>query len=140
MRRILLSTVLLFLSYYGYTKENSSVMVTVYTTQNYPIKNTNLADYIYQLDAVEIIEEQISQSLGQDPLIAEKQAKRLMQDKSWMNFQNQLIQAYHGVTKGWKNGIMKVPAIVFNEDSPNPSVIYGEQDVAKAISLYKSHQ
>ncbi|OOF59715.1 TIGR03757 family integrating conjugative element protein [Rodentibacter myodis] len=116
----------------------SSVEVNAYTTHYYPIKNAQLAAHIYYLDDVELLEEQLSHQLSANPQIAENQIRQKMQTIEWKKTEQALAQAYIGVTEGWKNGITKVPAVLFtNTDTGKRAVIYGETDIARAIQRYR---
>ncbi|WP_228550024.1 TIGR03757 family integrating conjugative element protein [Rodentibacter haemolyticus] len=116
----------------------SSIEVNAYTTHYYPIKNAQLAANIYYLDSVEQLEDQLSYQLSSDPQIAENQVRQKMQTMEWKRTEQSLIQSYVGVTEGWKNGITKVPAVLFtNTDTGKSAVIYGETDIARAIHRYQ---
>lgn len=115
-----------------------SIEVTAYTTSYYPIRNAQLASHVYRLDDVENLEERLSAQLSANPQIAEQQIRQKMQTADWKNTEQALAQAYIGVTEGWKNGIAKVPAILFtNKDTGQSAVIYGEADVSRAIQRYQ---
>lgn len=110
--------------------------ITVFTTQFYPIKQAQLAQQVYYLDAVDTLEESTSK-LFKQPAQAEIVAKQWLHSNEGKQFQQVLQQAYEGVIAGWKLGVMKVPAIVFNPNSPTPTVIYGETNVQKALNTYR---
>lgn len=117
------------------------VEVNAYTTSYYPIRNSQLAAHVYYLDQVEGIEEQMSHQLSPSPQLAEAQIRQRMQSPEWKNMEQALANAYIGVTEGWKNGIVKVPAILFtNTQTGESAVIYGETDVAKALRLYQQNE
>ncbi|WP_078235895.1 TIGR03757 family integrating conjugative element protein [Haemophilus paracuniculus] len=116
--------------------ENTKVVV--YTTSNYPLEQKGFADQIYFLDEVEKLEEAFGKALSENPATAEKQAQALLQSEQGKQFQARLQQAYQGIADGWRNGVMKVPAVVFYPENAEPLVIYGETNVAKAVQRYKS--
>lgn len=121
---------------------SSSITVMAFTTQHYPLQHTEFADSIYFLDAVEKLEEETTRLFGQNPnpTIATTQAKTWLVSEAGKQFQQQLQQAYEGVTEGWKIGVMKVPAVVFLAPSKEPAVIYGQPDLKAAIALYEQTQ
>lgn len=119
----------------------SDVSITVFTTQHYPIQYHTLADRIYLLDAVENLEEQTTALFGNEPnlTIATEQAQKWLKSEAGKQFEQQLQQAYIGVTEGWKLGVMKVPAVVF-QSPHHTSVIYGQTNIATAIATYQQSQ
>ncbi|WP_419851701.1 TIGR03757 family integrating conjugative element protein [Actinobacillus pleuropneumoniae] len=112
--------------------------ITVYTTQAYPIQQTELANAIYLIDGVDNLENVLAQRLSSTPDIAERQIGTFFNSAEGMKYQKQLQDAYVGVIEAWQTGVMKVPAIVFDDRKSEPSVIYGETNVSKAIQLYKT--
>lgn len=118
-----------------------NVTVSVFTSLYYPIQHAQLADKIYALDRVEQIEEAFQPNIPIEPQQAEQYVKQVMNTPVWQQFEQELKTAYNGVTSGWKLGVMKIPAIVFERVHPtDTAVIYGETDVAKAIEYYRSTQ
>ena len=146
---ILIVCLVLF-SISGYATEKPSILslsqshikVLAFTTNFYPLKNSHLANQVYLLNAVEQLEETMSQHFSTNSNQAEQQAKQLMASPQWKIVEQQLAQAYEGVDEGWKKGIIKVTAIIFieNENSDAAKVIYGETDVASAIQRYLSYR
>ncbi|OOF55897.1 integrating conjugative element protein [Rodentibacter genomosp. 2] len=117
------------------------IEVNAYTTSYYPIKNRQLATHIYHLDQVELLEEQLSHYLSTNPQTAETQIRQKMSSSEWKQTEQALAEAYIGVTEGWKNGITKVPAILFTHPETRQSaVIYGETDIAKALQFYQQYE
>ncbi|WP_238327034.1 TIGR03757 family integrating conjugative element protein [Rodentibacter pneumotropicus] len=137
---------ILFLLTLSFTMSTSAslpahIEVNAYTTSYYPIKNRQLATHVYHLDQVELLEEQLSHHLSTNPQIAETQIRQKMQSSAWKQTEQALAEAYIGVTEGWKNGITKVPAILFTHPETRQSaVIYGETDIAKALQFYQQHE
>lgn len=113
-----------------------NITVTVFTGQAYPIQQPQLADHIYHLDSVERLEESFLTNLSADPKQAEQQVRQVMHTAEWKQFETKLKAAYQGVIAGWKQGIMKIPAVLF-ESQDETAVIYGETNVANAIERYK---
>ena len=96
-------------------------IITVYSTQDYPILHAELASQVYLLDQVEQWENLISQRLSANPSVAAQQLK----------------SSYQGLISGWQNGIKKVPAVLFQYPGKEDSVIYGETNIAQALSLWQ---
>lgn len=115
----------------------SNVHISVFTTEAYPIKNNTLAHAIYSLDSVEHWENKFSQTLSNDPIQAEQQAKALFQSVETQKQLNALQEQYQNIIQGWQNGIRKVPAILFDSPQYGKSVVYGEIDVQKAITYWE---
>lgn len=118
----------------------TDVKISVFTTQNYSIQHTELATHLYYLDAVENLEENATQFLSEKIELAEQQAKKWLSSSEGKKFEQQLQQAYTGITEGWKHGVMKVPAILFQSQGKEDAVIYGQTDVAKAIQTYQKSE
>lgn len=118
----------------------TDVVITVFTTKHYVIEHSEFAHHIYYLDSVENLEEKTAQLFGQNttPAIAAKRAKQWLLSNEGKHFQQELQQAYIGVIEGWKMGIMKVPAIIFKQDTEvDIDVVYGITDIRQAIQLYR---
>lgn len=134
---------LLFSAVSGANSQNplSDVKVKVFTSSAYPIYQSHLADAIYHLDSVEKLEDSFLPNLSSDPKQAEQQVRQLMHTEEWKQFETKLKTAYQGVIEGWKLGVMKIPAVVFEMPDPTlSSVIYGESDVGRAIERYRAMQ
>lgn len=114
--------------------------ISVFTTQHYPIQQSELANHVYFLDAVENLEEDATKFLNEHLDIAEKQAKQWLGAQEGKVFEQQLKLAYEGVITGWKQGIMKIPAVLFERQGKDPVVIYGQTHVGKAIETYQKFQ
>ena len=120
--------------------QGDNPIITVYSTQDYPIIHAELASHVYLLDQVEQWENQMSRQLSANPNIAIQQAMQIFQSAAWKPAEERLKQSYQGIISGWQNGIKKVPAILFQYPGAENSVIYGETDVDKAIKLLTSWQ
>ncbi|GAB1672303.1 TIGR03757 family integrating conjugative element protein [Mannheimia haemolytica] len=119
----------------------SDVTVKVFTSESYPIQQPHLADEVYYLDSVEKLEDSFLANLSTDPVQAEQQVRQVMNTAAWTQFETKLKTAYQGVIEGWKQGVMKIPAVVFEKQNPVfSSVIYGESDVGRAIERYLADQ
>lgn len=120
--------------------QGDNPIITVYSTQDYPIIHAELASHVYLLDQVEQWENQMSRQLSANPNIAIQQAMQIFQSAAWKPAEERLKQSYQGIISGWQNGIKKVPAILFQYPGAENLVIYGETDVDKAIKLLTSWQ
>lgn len=119
----------------------SDVKVKVFTSSAYPVYQAHLAEAIYHLDGVEKLEESFLTNLSTNPKHAEQQVRQVMHTAEWKAFETKLKTAYQGVIEGWRQGVMKIPAVVFEMPDPTlSSVIYGESDVGKAIERYQAMQ
>lgn len=120
------------------TSPIENTQVIAYSITAYPIKGAHLADESHYLDKVEMIENDISRHLGTSLESAEKQAKEWLNSPRWKQIESQLAEAYQGVVSGWKNGVMKVPAVAFiSSDNTKTEIVYGTSDVEQAIHLYR---
>ncbi|MDU8924328.1 TIGR03757 family integrating conjugative element protein [Pasteurellaceae bacterium LIM206] len=113
-------------------------LITVYTTRAYAIQQSELANKVYFIDAVDNLENALVPTLSSVPDIAERQAKAYLNSPEGKQYQKQLQEAYTGLTEAWKIGVMKVPAIIFDNEKTAPKAIYGEVSVSKAIQLYQA--
>ncbi|WP_245155418.1 TIGR03757 family integrating conjugative element protein [Mannheimia haemolytica] len=105
------------------------------------IQQSHLADEVYYLDSVEKLEDSFLANLSTDPVQAEQQVRQVMNTAAWTQFETKLKTAYQGVIEGWKQGVMKIPAVVFEKQNPAfSSVIYGESDIGRAIERYLADQ
>lgn len=120
--------------------QGDNPIITVYSTQDYPIIHAELASHVYLLDQVEQWENQMSHQLSANPNIAIQQAMQIFQSAAWKPAEERLKQSYQGIISGWQNGIKKVPAILFQYPGAENLVIYGETNVDKAIKLLTSWQ
>lgn len=115
------------------TSPIENTQVIAYSITAYPIKGAHLADESHYLDKVEMIENDISRHLGTSLESAEKQAKEWLNSPRWKQIESQLAEAYQGVVSGWKNGVMKVPAVAFiSSDNTKTEIVYGTSDVEQA--------
>ena len=88
---------------------------------------------VYDLSEPEQIEDRISAHLSNDPLLAQRQAKRIL-EANGQNIMREFAAAYQGNLKAKEYQLTKLPAIVFNHGQ---SVVYGELNLAKAIYRYR---
>lgn len=114
------------------------VQISVFSTAAYPIQNAQLAHTMHYLDDVEQWEAHFSQTLSPNPVQAEHQAKSLLEAAETQNQLRELYKTYQSVIVGWQNGIRKVPAVLFEHPLVGKGVVYGENDVQKAISYWEN--
>lgn len=134
-----LASLLLFPSVASANSESSlsDTIVKVFTSEAYTIQQPHLANGVYHLDSVEKLEESFLTHLPTDPIQAEQYVRQVMNTPEWKQFEGKLKTSYQDVIEGWKQGVMKIPAVVFEKSDPTrSSVIYGETDVGKAIERY----
>lgn len=111
--------------------QSTDVEINVFTTEHYAIQHPEIANNVFFLDEVDNLENALAAQLSTNPNTAEKQVKAFFASEEGRKFQLQLQKAYVGITEGWKTGVLKVPAIVF-DDGKRTGVIYGETNVHKA--------
>ncbi len=114
--------------------------VSIFTIKQYPITHPQWADEIFYLDTVENLEESTATLFSKNPTVAEQQAKQWLQSEQGYQLQESLKEAYKGVIKGWQIGVMKVPAIVFENPDIEPVVIYGQSNLPAAVAQYKLYR
>lgn len=102
----------------------------VITNQAHPVSAPS-GTRIILLDDQQRLEEQLSQVLPADPRQAEATVQRYLASPAGKRLQSDLAQAQQGVTDAWSLGIQKLPAVVVDRRY----VVYGEPDVAKAVTL-----
>ncbi|HCF4814942.1 TPA: TIGR03757 family integrating conjugative element protein, partial [Pseudomonas aeruginosa] len=66
--------------------------------------------------------------LSADPVLAEQRARAVISSPNFRQQQQQLAEAYAGVTHAWSLGLEKYPAVVFDD----VFVVYGTTDVNEA--------
>ncbi|HAD31348.1 MULTISPECIES: TIGR03757 family integrating conjugative element protein [unclassified Methylophaga] len=120
------------------TANANQLIVEAFYDKDTRLVNVQLAERVasvksYDLSAPDQFEKQLSEGLSSDPTIAQKQAKERIEQHG-NEIQHQLMAAYEGALIAMKYEINKIPAIVFNGGE---HVIYGVNDVNKAISIYK---
>jgi len=124
MRYWFLSVTLMFLS------AAAQAETWVITNQAHPV-SAPYGTRIILLDDQQRLEELLSQVLPADPRQAEATIQRYLASPNGQRLQRDLAQAQQGVTDAWSLGIDKLPAVVVDRRY----VVYGEPDVAKAVTL-----
>lgn len=124
MRHGLMSLALLFVTL------TAKAETWVITNQAHPVTAPS-GTRIILLDEQQRLEEQLSQALPADPRQAEAAVQRYLASPTGQRLQRDLAQAQQGVTDAWSLGVNKLPAVVVDRRY----VVYGEPDVAKAVTL-----
>ena len=117
MIRTLITTLLLSLScgIYAIQSLPQDMQLLVFTTQHYPI--TGMQSYpvtLYYIDSVDNLEQSPTFQLSSNPQQAEQQAHALIRSPEFKQYENQLKQAYTGLSQAFYLGVKKVP---FNTSS-----------------------
>lgn len=108
--------------------------IIVITDSCHPIKPMG-GERIIELDQPARIEAELSAGLPADPNHASALARRRL-STGRSDLQRRMVQAYQGVADAWGLGIAKIPAVVVDRRY----VVYGEPDVARAITRIHTHQ
>ncbi|MDH2238806.1 TIGR03757 family integrating conjugative element protein [Pigmentiphaga sp. GD03639] len=101
--------------------------VWVVTDSHHPVLGQ--ADRHLILDAAAVLEAELADNLPTDP----ERASAIVQQRLKLggaDMQRRIGTAYQGIADAWSLGVTKVPAIVVDRRY----VIYGETDVARAVS------
>ena len=107
----------------------------VYTDSAHPLPTGTDIPVVY-LDAPERVQAQLFGQLSADPALAERDARAVLSSANFRQAEQQLTDAYAGVTRAWSLGLEKYPAIVFDDQY----VVYGTTDVALAEQRLKAWQ
>ena len=108
--------------------------VRVYTDLAHPVTNAHSIPVI-RLDEPNQIQAALSRGLARDPTHATHQVQdKLRVDAGQVS--RCLSLAFQGVVDAWRVGILKVPAVVVDSHL----VVYGDTDVAHALSLIAQYQ
>lgn len=83
---------------------------------------------VVELDAPERAQADIFGQLSADPVLAEQRARAVISSPNFRQQQQQLAEAYAGITHAWSLGLEKYPAVVFDD----VFVVYGTTDVNEA--------
>ena len=108
--------------------------IIVITDSCYPIKPMG-GERIIELDQPARIEAELSAGLPADPNHASALARRRL-STGRSDLQRRMVQAYQGMADAWGLGVAKIPAVVVDRRY----VVYGEPDVARAVTRIHTHQ
>ncbi|MEQ4973914.1 TIGR03757 family integrating conjugative element protein [Enterobacter cloacae] len=101
----------------------------IYTDSSHAVTvNPGTGVSIVELDAPERVQATIFGELSADPALAEHRAGAVIASPDFRQRQQQLADAYAGVTRAWSVGLEKYPAVVFDDQF----VVYGTLDVKEA--------
>lgn len=102
--------------------------VAIYTDRSRPVSAISPDISIIYLDAPDSVQREIFGSLPVEPAQAEKQVRELQASSAFKPLEQQLVAAYQGVINAWSLGLVKYPAVVFDDKW----VVYGTTDVGVA--------
>ncbi|HGI9957934.1 TIGR03757 family integrating conjugative element protein [Pseudomonas aeruginosa] len=108
--------------------------VLVVTDSHHPVKAMG-GERLIELDEAPRIKAELSASLPTDPDQAAAIVKRRLSNGG-ADLQRRIASAYQGVTDAWSLGITSIPAVVVDQRY----VVYGEPDVARAITRIEQHR
>jgi integrating conjugative element protein (TIGR03757 family) len=108
--------------------------VLVVTDSRHPVQSTAGARVI-DLDLPDRIEAELAAGLPNDPNSAAALVQQRLRDGG-PTLQRRIGSAYQGVADAWGLGIAKVPAVVVDRRY----VVYGEPDVARALTRIEAHR
>ncbi|MFV8757015.1 TIGR03757 family integrating conjugative element protein, partial [Yersinia enterocolitica] len=100
----------------------------IYTDRSRPVSAISPDISIIYLDAPDSVQREIFGSLPVEPAQAEKQVRELQASSVFKMLEQQLVAAYQGVINAWSLGLVKYPAVVFDDKW----VVYGTTDVGVA--------
>jgi integrating conjugative element protein (TIGR03757 family) len=107
----------------------------IYTDSAHPLPTGTDIPVVY-LDAPERVQAQLFGQLSADPAQAERDARAVLSSARFRQAEQQLTDAYGGVTRAWSLGLEKYPAVVFDDQY----VVYGTTDVTLAEQRLKAWQ
>lgn len=101
----------------------------IYTDSSNPVDSPSPDVPVVYLDAPERVQTDIFGALPANPVLAEKQARDVVNSPAFASQQQVLAGAYQGLMKAWSLGLTKYPAVVFDDKW----VVYGTTDVSVAM-------
>ncbi|HET9644730.1 MAG TPA: TIGR03757 family integrating conjugative element protein [Burkholderiaceae bacterium] len=110
------------------------VKVEVFTNAGIALANVSTAT-VYQLDALQRLEAELSQGLPADEAQAQRIAQQRMQ-RMGAALQQRVANASQGLMLAREYGIERVPAVVID----GKAIVYGVADVAAAVAAYRRSQ
>jgi integrating conjugative element protein (TIGR03757 family) len=110
------------------------VKVEVFTNAGIALANVSTAT-VYQLDALQRLEAELSQGLPADEAQAQRIAQQRMQRMGAV-LQQRVANASQGLMLAREYGIERVPAVVID----GKAIVYGVADVAAAVAAYRPSQ
>ncbi|MGE4593339.1 MAG: TIGR03757 family integrating conjugative element protein [Alcaligenes sp.] len=113
----------------------AAVEIWVVTDAHHPVAGAQAADRIIQLDAAQTIEAELSAQLPDDPQQAAVLVQRRLNERGHA-LQQQLREAYQGVTDAWSLGITSIPAVIVDQRY----IVYGENELNRALARIEQHR
>lgn len=117
-----------------------STHILIFTTQRYPVNGIQQYPQatVYQIDAVNRLENMPEFTFQGSPQQAEQQARAFIQSPEFKEYEIQLKRGYDGLARAFYLGVKKVPAVVFHNpaDPSKNRVVYGVTDIEQAVSLF----
>jgi len=107
--------------------------IEVFTTSDRQIAGANAGTTIFELDGLEVLDRELSQSLPADPEEAKRIALRRISELG-DELRSRAERAAEGLSRAQQYGIKKIPAAVFDGGQ---SVVYGLSDLNQAIDIYR---
>ena len=117
--------------------------IIIFTTQQYPVNGIERYPQatVYQIDAVNQLENMPAFSFKGSPKQAERLAKEFIQSPEFTVYEAKLKQGYEGLIKAFYLGVRKVPAIIFYvPKTASYQAIYGTTNIEQAISIFTRYQ
>lgn len=112
----------------------SVASIVVFTNSLNPVSNVGANDRIVLLDRPEQLLQEFFAELPANPAQAEHIAQSILHSPDWQHHkEQQLLDAYQGVTEAYQLRLEKYPAVVFD----GKYVVYGTADVALAQRKYE---
>ncbi|MBD2812525.1 TIGR03757 family integrating conjugative element protein [Xenorhabdus sp. Vera] len=115
---------------------SAGAKTVIYTDSQHPPVNLLPETQVIWLDAPEQQQRQIFARLPADSQQAATQVRAILQSPQWREQEQQLINAYRAVVHARQAGVLRYPAVVFDDRD----VVYGTADIAKATALREQHQ
>ncbi|MDG6897891.1 hypothetical protein A6A19_07870 [Actinobacillus delphinicola] len=113
------------------------VEVLGFTTQYQPFVQAQLLDKQFQLDKLDELNAELSKGLPNNLQQAEAVMRQRINSPNGRKLIEQIEKASTAISQAWQLGVKKSPAIVFIPTNGNPVVVYGQLNVATAVSIYR---
>ncbi|HBP2213375.1 TPA: TIGR03757 family integrating conjugative element protein [Pseudomonas aeruginosa] len=108
--------------------------VVVVTDSRHPVKTMG-GERLIELDRASGLEAELSADLPADPERAAAIVRQRL-NQGGTDLQRRIGTAYQGITDAWSLGVTTIPAVVVDQRY----VVYGEPDVARAVSCIEQHR
>lgn len=121
--------------------ERDPFRIDIFTDGAYPISGIETVRrdvlteiQLFELDAPDRLEAQLSKDLPEDPIAAERMAAQWLARLDQEKLARQFKAAYVGILKALAYGIDRYPAVVFDQGT---GVVYGVTDLPQALAYYR---